>query len=391
MTGSRDKIVYLVGEDWFFCSHFLPMGRAARAAGFEVVILTRPGERRDDLEREGFRVVTLDFARNDLNPLRKLATVARIASVLRDERPGVLHNIALGYALVGTLAARQAGVPVIVNAITGLGYLRVATSARMRAMRAALWKGLGPIFDTKRVQMLFENPDDRALAIGQRWTVAERSTLVPGAGVDTDHFAILADPRERPVRFALVGRLLWQKGPDIAVEALRLLRTRGVACELMLVGRSDPDNPRAVPEEQLQAWAAEPGITWRGFSSDVREVWADAHIALAPSRGGEGLPRTLIEAAACGRPLVVTDVAGSREIARPGRNGLHVAVDDAKALADALQTLIEDDALRQAMGAESRAIAVAEYREDIVGDIVVALYRRALGESRRQRTTSDSG
>ena len=128
MTGSRDKIVYLVGEDWFFCSHFLPMGRAAKAAGFEVVILTRPGERRDHLEREGFRLVTLDFARNDLNPLRKLATVARVASVLRAEQPAVLHNIALGYALVGTLAGRRAGVPVIVNAITGLGYLRVATS-----------------------------------------------------------------------------------------------------------------------------------------------------------------------------------------------------------------------------------------------------------------------
>ncbi len=373
---AKRKLVYLVGEDWFFCSHFLPMGDAALAAGWEVVVLTRPGDRRAELEARGFRVRTIAFARNDLNPLRKVRTVQNIAAILRDERPDVLHNIALSYALVGTLAGRAARVPAIVNAITGLGYLRVATELRMRALRAGLWRGLAPVFNTRRVHMLFENPDDAALAVKRRWTTPDRTTLLPGAGVDVEHFAASPDPEARPIRFALVGRMLWQKGPETAVAALRHLRAAGVDCELWLVGRSDPDNPRAVPRTQLEAWNAEEGIRWLGFSADVRNVWRQCHIAIAPSRGGEGLPRSLIEAAACGRPLVVTDVPGSREIARSGRNGALVPVNDPEALAAALRPLIEDDALRLAYGAKSRAIATEDYRDDIVGRMVVALYDR---------------
>ncbi len=373
---ARRKLVYLVGEDWFFCSHFLPMGEAAFAAGWDVVVLTRPGDRRAELEAKGFRVRTIDFARNDLNPLRKLRTVQKIAAVLREEKPDVLHNIALSYALVGTLAGRAARVPAIVNAITGLGYLRVATDLRMRAIRAGLWRGLAPVFNTRRVHMLFENPDDAGLAVERRWTRPDRTTLVPGAGVDVEHFAALPDPEARPIRFALVGRMLWQKGPETAVAALRHLRAEGVDCELWLVGRTDPDNPRAVPQARLDAWSSEDSIRWLGFSSDVRNVWRQCHLAIAPSLGGEGLPRSLIEAAACGRPLVVTDVPGSRDIARTGKNGTVVPADDAKALAAALRPLIADDALRVAYGQASRAIAAAEYRDDIVGRMIVDLYDR---------------
>jgi glycosyltransferase involved in cell wall biosynthesis len=379
--GGRGTVVYFIGEDWFFCSHFVPMARAAREDGFEVVVLTRPGERRAEIERHGFRVVTLDFARNDLNPLRKLSTVRQVAAVLARERPAVLHNVALSYAIVGTLAGRMARVPAIVNAITGLGYLLVSPSPAVRLLRFGLWRTLPLLFGASRVSFLFENPDDAAMAVRHRWTVPGRITIVPGAGVDVDHFAPLPDPAESPVRIALVGRMLWQKGPDVAVEAKRLLDRRGVACELWLVGRSDPDNPRAIPRPELERWAGEPGIRWTGFSPDVRAIWRACHVAVAPSRGGEGLPRSLIEAAACGRPLVATDVPGSREIVRPGVNGIRVPPGDPAALAEALERLVRDAALRRAYGAASRAIAEAEYRDTLVGAKVAALYRSLSGQA----------
>ena len=376
---SRGTVAYFIGEDWFFCSHFVPMARAARDHGFDIVVLTRPGERSAEIESHGFRVVTLDFSRNDLNPLRKLATVRRVAAILARERPVVLHNVALSYAILGTLAGRMARVPAIVNAITGLGYLLVAPSPLVRLLRAGLWRTLPPLFNNRRVAFLFENPDDAAMAVRHRWTVPARVTIVPGAGVDTDHFSALPAPTDTPLRVALVGRMLWQKGPDLAVEAKRELDRRGVPCELWLVGRSDPDNPRAIPEETLRRWAAEPGIRWAGFCPDVREIWRACHVAVAPSRGGEGLPRSLIEAAACGRPLVASDVPGSREIVRPGVNGLLVPPGDALALADAVQRLAGDPELRHAYGAASRSIAAAEYRDDIVGETIADLYRRIAG------------
>ena len=375
----RPKVVYLVGEDWFFCSHFLPMARAARDAGFDVIVLTRPGDCKAQIESHGFRVIYIEFARNDLNPLRTWATVTSVATVLADERPAVLHNMALACALIGTIAGRSANVPAIVNSITGLGYLLVAQSAPMRALRGALWRALPFVFGSPRSHLVFENPNDADMAVQHRWTTSERITIVPGAGVDVEHFVPTPEPAERPIRIALVGRMLWQKGPDVAVEAIRILERRGVACELWLVGKSDPKNPRAVPREQLEQWAREPAVRWTGFSSDVREIWRQCHIAVAPSRGGEGLPRSLIEAAACGRPLVATDIPGSREIARAGINGLLVPPDDAHALADALECLVYAPALRATYGRASRRLAESDYRDTVVGAKIASLYAKLTG------------
>ena len=373
----RRKIIFLIGEDWFFKSHFMPMGRAAHDAGFEVIVLTKHGELKAELEKAGFRVICIEFTRNALDLFSVFTTVKRIARVLRDERPVVLHNLALKFALLGTIAGRLSRVPTIVNSITGLGHLGVARSFRMRMLRWVLWRILPIFFNTPSSHLVFENADDAEFAIKHRWTSRSRVLVVPGAGVDTSHYAALPDPDVAPVRIAVVCRMLWQKGVDVLVEAKRILDRRNVPCELWLVGIPDPDNPFAYSPSQLDSWAQEKGTRWLGFVADIRAVWRECHIAVAPTRGGEGLPRALIEAAACGRPLVATDVPGVRDITRNGLNGFVVPSDDPSALADALQVLICDRSLRQEYGKASRRIAEAEYHENRVAEKVAAVYRLA--------------
>ncbi|MDQ2084639.1 glycosyltransferase family 4 protein [Xanthobacteraceae bacterium Astr-EGSB] len=382
MSAIARKIVFLIGEDWFFKSHFLPMGRAARDSGFEVIVLTKPGRCRTELEAEGFRVVYVEFSRNALDAFSIFATIRRIARVLTQERPAVLHNLALKFALLGTIAGRLSGVPGIVNSITGLGHLVVARSVHMRILRWALWRVLPLVLNTPSSHLVFENADDAELAIRHHWTRRARIDILPGAGVDTRHYVALPDPPTAPVRVAVVCRMLWQKGVDTAIEAKRILDQRGISGELWLVGNPDPDNPHAYSPSQLEAWSKQPGVKWLGFVADIREVWRQCHIAIAPSRGGEGLPRSLIEAAACGRPLVATDVPGIRDITRTGINGFLIPPDDPDALADALESLIRDTSLRIAYGTASRRIAEAEYQESRVAEKVAALYDRASGNTR---------
>ena len=374
----RKNVHFLVGEDWFFHSHFLPMGFAAQRAGYEVSILTRTGETRAELEKLGFRVISLKFVRNSRNPLNLLSAILQVYRIIKRDRPTILHNIALSSILMGAIAARLGGHRLVVHAVTGIGYLAIERTVVSRLIRTTLWTCLRFLINRRGNYLLLENPDDANLAVRQRWTTRERITIVPGAGVDTDHFKELPFPMGVPVRIGMVARMIWQKGPGTAVQAMQILAERGIECELWLVGKPDPRNPHSVGADDIRVWDATPGISYRGHSSDVREIWAQCHIAIGPSFGGEGLPRSLIEAAACGRPIVASDVPGCREIVSSGENGLLVPPADPHALADALERLIIDPNLRAQYGRVSRKRVKLNYTNGVVIDKVANLYSRMI-------------
>lgn len=373
-------MLYVATEDWFFHNHFLPMARAARAAGFETHLAARVGARSEDLRRAGVVVHPLAGERRQLGPARLIGEVVALTRVMRRVRPDVCHLIALKPVVLGGLAARLAAVPGIVAAVTGLGWLAAAPGAKARAMRAAVRWSLRRLLAARHTRLLVENPDDATPLIAALPELAERTVLVGGAGVDPDAFPALPQPAGPPVA-ALVARMLWSKGVDVAVDAQTRLRARGLAADLRLVGAPDPQNPRAVPEADLAAWRALPGVAWAGPTSDIQAVWRAAAIALVPSRGGEGLPRALLEAAACGRPIVTTDVPGCRLFVRDGVEGRVVAPGDPEALADAWAGLVADAGMRARMGAAARARLLDGFTEEAVTGRVVALYRSLLGDS----------
>lgn len=366
----------MVTEDWFFCSHFLPMARAAVALGFEVAIATRVSDRGELLTREGLTVIPLRGRRGRIGPLALAGELIDLFRVIRGFRPDLLHLIALKPVLLAGLVGRIAGVRAILCAVTGQGYLAAADGARAAFLRAAVAVALTWLFRSPRTHLLLENADDAAPYAAKIPGLASRCTQVGGAGVDPDKFPATPLPDRQPPVAALVARMLWSKGADLAVAAQQALAAQGKPLTLRLVGAPDPENPRAVPLETLEAWSRLPGVEWLGPRSDIAAVWRDADIALIPSRGGEGLPRALLEAASSGRPIVTTEVPGCREFVRDGVEGRVVAPGSPDALAAALSDLLADPARRAEMGLNARKRLLDGYTETQVAGTVASLYQR---------------
>ncbi|MGL4637531.1 MAG: glycosyltransferase family 4 protein [Beijerinckiaceae bacterium] len=379
MTEPRRKLLFVATEDWFFCSHFLPMARAALAAGFDVAVACRVREHGQIIENLGCRVIPLEADRKSLNPLAIVGTFARMRRMMMQEKPDIVHLIALRSIIIGGLAARIAGIRRRVIALTGMGLLGVADTTKAKAARAVIRLFIRTVSDGKAARFLFENRSD-PLLLGLKPDDQTKVTIVGGAGIDPAIFKPQQFPTGPGIRIALIARMLWSKGVDTAVEAIKLARAQGADVTLSLYGAPDPANPKAIPESTLQDWAKTPGIHWRGkiAQSDVPAVWAAHHLATLPSRGGEGLPRTLLEAAACGRAILTTDVPGCRDLVRNGIEGLVVPAGDPQALARAIMHMsinLEDIAQ---MGQAARQRVLDGHTEDAVGQSVVALYQSML-------------
>jgi glycosyltransferase involved in cell wall biosynthesis len=344
--------------------------------GLSVTVVTRVRAHRAAIEATGAQVVPLEAERASLNPMAAGYAAGQLAAILKALRADIVHCIALRGILVGGTAAAMAGIPARVYALTGLGLVGARTDRVGRAARLGLRALIrGPLAST-RTRFLFENPDDaRALGLDP---LDHTVTVVGGAGVDPAVLVPGPMPPQPPLRVAVVARMLWSKGIDVAVEAVRLARARGAPVALDLFGAPDPSNRRAIAEATLRDWSRD-GVAWHGPTADVGAVWAGHHVACLPSRGGEGLPRTLLEAASCGRALVASDVPGCRSLVRDGVEGLLVPPDNAPALAEALVRLSGDPALVTGLGAAARArIEAGGFTEAAVTDSVRAVWRELL-------------
>jgi glycosyltransferase involved in cell wall biosynthesis len=368
--------VYLVTEDWYFVSHRLPMARAALRAGFEVHVATRVADHAVQIEREGFILHPLDWRRGSLSPLHLAAIVRNVRSLYREIRPAIAHHVALAPSIVGSLAATGLNFPCL-NALAGFGFAFTSDQPKARAMRLALMLLLRHLLRRPSTMAIVQNPDDR-LALEMIGVSPRKIVLIPGSGVDTDAFQPLPEPPP-PITAAFVGRLLYDKGLETLIAAHRLLRERQIPFHLTIAGKDDPANPASVPATVLAEWKRLPGVTFLGHVEDVRTIWSNAHIAVLPSRR-EGLPLSLLEAAACGRPLIATDVPGCREIARAGENALLVPPDEPLALAATIERIVGDPELRRRFGVSSRQVVEAEFSSKRIGQDITALYRKLLGD-----------
>jgi glycosyltransferase involved in cell wall biosynthesis len=381
MTAARAKLIYLVTEDWYFWSHRLPMARAAQRAGFDVAVATRIAEHGERIRAEGFALHPLSWRRRDIGPWASLRAIAEIYRLYSRERPLLVHHVALKPAVLGGAAALLAGVPAVINAVTGVGFVASSPSLRARLLRRPMDFALARLLERANSRVIVQNADDRALLLALHAGAAERITVIRGSGVNTAHFRATSEPPAPPVVVGYAGRLLADKGLAALIEAHQSLRRRGSDLRLVLAGAPDPENPSSIDAATLAAWQKLPGVTWLGEVNDIRTLWSTAHIAVLASRR-EGLPMSLLEAAAMGRPLVATDVPGCREIARDGENALLVPPDDAVALAAALERLAGDAELRRRFGAASRALVESELAADAVGAATVACYLTLLRELR---------
>jgi glycosyltransferase involved in cell wall biosynthesis len=369
------RILYVVTEDWYFLSHRLPMARAAKAAGYDVHVATRLKDGRASIEREGFVLHALSWSRGSLSFSGSLSAIVALRRLLRELRPEILHNVSLKPVLLGTLASLGLTATAVVNSVTGLGTLFIGEARVNASARKAVRLALSRLLRRKRSRTIVQNPDDRAFVIALG-AAPETVVLIPGSGVDTEHFTPLPEP-PLPVTAAYVGRMLADKGVLTLIEAFALLGERGTSLQLLLAGDCDRENPGSLAPEQLREFASLYGIQWLGHVADIREVWARAHFAVLASRR-EGLPKSLLEAAACGRALVATDAPGCREIAVQGETALTVPVGDARAFADAMAKLAGDPDLRKRFGANARLLAESKFSAEAIGRETVALYDKII-------------
>jgi glycosyltransferase involved in cell wall biosynthesis len=370
------RILYVVTEDWYFLSHRLPMARAAKQAGYEVHVATRLKSGKAAIEREGFVPHALTWSRGSLSPWGSFSAVIELRRLLRALAPDILHNISLKPVLLGTTASLGFSDVAVVNSLTGLGTLFIGEAGVSALARKAVRYALSRLLRRGRSKTVVQNPDDRAFVLGLG-VPAGSVVLIPGSGVDTRALTPLPEPSP-PVTAAYVGRMLADKGVVTLIEAFALLGERNLPLQLLLAGDTDKENPGSLAPEQLREFASLYGIKWLGHVADIKDVWARAHFAVLASRR-EGLPKSLLEAAACGRAMVATDAPGCREIAIEGETALTVPVDDVGALADAMARLAGDAEMRRRYGANARRLVERKFSADAIGRETVELYDRLIG------------
>lgn len=366
------RLLYFLTEDWFFCSHFIDRARAAQRAGYEIAIAAREGKDADFIRSCGFRYFPTGLERRSTNPLTELRLLVRVVRIYKEFSPDVVHQAGAKPILYGTLATKLTGIRNILNAPIGMGYVFSSKDRQASLFRPFLKTAYRLLVNPFGSKVVFENSDDLETFV--TWDAVRRddAVLIRGAGVDLQTCEPKYAGNDVPL-VVLTARMLEDKGVREFVEAAQQLYQRGVRARFVLVGGADASNPTAIPESTLNEWSGRNGIEWWGWRDDVPAILQQSDIACLPSYR-EGLPKSLVEAAACGLPIVTTDTVGCREVVEDEKNGFLVPVRSVEPLAEALGRLIADIGLRQQMGAASRQRAIEEFDTRKIAAETLAVY-----------------
>ena len=372
------KVIFFANTDWYLYNFRLPLAKFLRAHGFEVVMLSPVGSYGPMLQAEGFRWIGLDMDRRSLNPARELALIRRISAVYAVEKPDIVHHFTIKCVVYGSLIARWHGIRNRVNAVTGMGYVFSDDGYRARLLRPIVRNLIRATLGGEGSRLILQNKDDLAAFVAADLASTDRTHVIMGSGVDTDRFQPMLPPRKPgSMRVLLASRLLWDKGIREYIEAAHLVKEAGIPVEFLLAGNPDSGNPASVPESQIAKWQEGTAIRYLGHVAEMAQLLAEIDVAVLPSYR-EGVPRSLLEAAACGLPIVTTDVPGCREVVRHGVNGLLVPARDPAALAAAIRFMWERPEERRRMGEAARQTVLKEFDQSIVFERTFAVYRDLL-------------
>lgn len=371
------KILLFANTAWYLYNFRLALARRLRDEGYEVVLVSPPDAYGDRLEKEGFRWRGIPMRRQSLNPLREIVLLARLARLYRDEKPDIVHHFTIKCAIYGAVVAWIADVPATVNAVAGLGFVFISQSARARILRPLLRAMMRWTFARPSSLLILQNRDDVEAMVRTKTVEPSRIRLIRSSGVDTERFRPAGEKAESvdtEKRILFCSRLLWSKGVGEYIEAARILGSEGVKARFRLAGAPDSGNPESITQDVLACWAAEGVTEILGHVEDTAKEMTRSDVFVLPSYYGEGVPRCLIEAAACAIPLIATDMAGCREIVVHEETGLLVPPRDAAALAHAVRRLCDDSKLARRLGLAAREKALAEFDEHAVLNSTLDVY-----------------
>lgn len=371
---AKPKLLFLVAEDWYFCSHRLPLAVAAREAGYEVCVVTRVNQHAEVIRAAGLTLIPLQrMRRAGARPLQELTSLRELWGIYRHEQPDLVHHVGIKPVVYGSLIAHLQGVRGVVNALAGLGFVFTSNRLFARLLRPLVKLVFYWLLKRNNARAIVQNERDLDVLTKEVGIHLASVRLIRGAGVDLRLYDS-RPPSVQPPLVVLIARMLWDKGVGDFVEAATRLRVAGVHARFALVGIPDPENPTSVSQSQLRVWHDSGVIEWWGYRADIPAVLEMASISCLPTFYGEGVPKALIEAMACSRAIVTTNIPGCRELVAAGRNGIVVAPRDVTALTAALEALIRDPERCRQMGIAGRALVEQSLSLDQVLRETLALY-----------------
>lgn len=372
------KLLFLVNVDWFFLSHRLPIALAAKKMGYDVHVAVEITDRYDELLTYGFNVHRMKASRTSYSVLNDLRHFIEYVALLKSVRPDIVHLVTLRPVLFGGLAARLVGVQAVVMAISGLGSVFLGASFVAKLRRRLVEVGLLAALGHRNKRVIFQNNSDLGLFRHRFGLVDDEFEVIPGSGVDLDHYAPAPMP-EGGMVFLMGARLIIEKGVLEFAEAARVVRNVREDARFLLAGAVDNGNPRSLSQRQVEELRVSGVVELLGERSDMASVLKGSHVVVLPSCYGEGLPKILIEAAASGRAIVTTDWPGCRDAVLPNKTGLLVPTHDSTALSEAFLTLIDDPKLVTKMGLRGREFAKRQFNIEGVVRHHLQIYRELLG------------
>jgi glycosyltransferase involved in cell wall biosynthesis len=365
------KIILFANTSWYLFNYCFPLANAIRQTGCEILLVSPEGDYTERLKAAGFRHLSFPMKRRSINPITEWRTYNQLVRLYRQEQPDIVHHFTTKCMIYGSLAAHAVGIQKVVNSVTGMGYAFSGDQLSRRFLREIIQQ----LYRRALVgtSVLFQNPNDRKEFINGNLVSPEQTTLIRSSGVDIEKFKPSPELDEPPL-VVLAGRMLYDKGIVEFIQAAELLRSQNLNARFVLVGEPDPENPTSIPRKKIKMWENEGTIEWWGWQEDMAQVYRQTHIVCLPSTYREGVPKTLIEAAASGRPIITTDTPGCREVVQHGQNGLLVPMHSIGELANAIQILVEDKNMRQKMGLEGRRVAEGDFKLQNVLAAILAVY-----------------
>jgi glycosyltransferase involved in cell wall biosynthesis len=369
------KILFIVNVDWFFVSHRLPIALEAIRQGYEVHIATMVTDKLDLLEKSGLIVHSLSLHRSR-SGISILSELWALLSIIKDIAPDIVHLVTIKPVLLGGIASRLASVPAVVSAISGLGFTfhgkGFIFSLRRKLISLFYYLSLGHM----NQKIIFQNNDDKLKLSQIGKNINNRSVLIQGSGVDLSLYSVVENNFNSPV-IMMAARLLSSKGVREFVQASKIVRTNNKNVRFVLVGDTDPLNPESIKKSEISQWKEDGLVEIWGYRSDMSNVIPKANVIVLPSYYGEGLPKVLIEAAACGRVVITTDHPGCRD-AITRKTGVLIPIKDSEALADAILDLLQNPQKAIKMGEAGRALAEQKYAIEKVCEKHITIYKDLL-------------
>ena len=373
----QKRLFIVVNQDFFFLSHRLPVATAALEAGYDVTIVSEDTGVSHKIREAGLKTINLPINKAGTNMKDEVKTLFFLYKLFRREKPDIVHLVGLKTMLWGSIACRLAGVKAMVSAVCGLGVLFDEKHAQS-FMTQAILKVMRITHHKKRLRVIFQNNDDKGIFQDAKIVNDSQCAFTNGSGINLQNYDYTPEPTEGPIKIIFTARMVEDKGTLVLIEAAKKLEPEYKGkIQFLLCGGLDT-NPNGITKEMLESRCDGEYIQWLGHRKDVLELLKQSHIMAFPSWYREGLPKSVIEAEAIGRPIVTTDSVGCRDTVIDGKNGFLIPIKDSNALADALKKLIDSKELRETMGKNAREFAVNKFDIKDVTNVHLDVYKTIL-------------